>query len=113
MISFSEGEDLTAAITGPGVFGWEVDEVTSIIHQIKASVDIVIVICHCGVEYIPFPPPYVAGAFQRIVDCGAHLVIGHHPHVPQGMQIYKNTPHLLQSGELHLSIKKRIFFTEK
>jgi poly-gamma-glutamate synthesis protein (capsule biosynthesis protein) len=92
VISFSEGEDLTAAITGPGVFGWEVDEVTSIIHQIKASVDIVIVICHCGVEYIPFPPPYVAGAFQRIVDCGAHLVIGHHPHVPQGIQIYKNTP---------------------
>jgi hypothetical protein len=38
VISFSEGEDLTAAITGPGVFGWEVDEVTSIIHQIKASV---------------------------------------------------------------------------
>ena len=92
IISFSEGEDLTAAVNGPGVFGWEVDEVCSIINQIRDSVNLVVVICHCGVEYIPFPPPYVASAFQRIADSGADLVIGHHPHVPQGIQIYHNTP---------------------
>ena len=92
IISFSEGEDLTAATSGPGVFGWEVDEVISTINQIRGSIDLIIVICHCGVEYIPFPPPYVASAFQQIVDSGANLVIGHHPHVPQGIQIYKNTP---------------------
>jgi len=92
IISFSEGEDLTAAINGPGVFGWEVDEVCSIVNRIRGSVDLIMVICHCGVEYIPFPPPYVARAFQRIVDSGVDLVIGHHPHVPQGLQIYHNTP---------------------
>ncbi len=92
IISFSEGEDLTAALNGPGVFGWEVDEVISIIDQIRGSVDHIIVICHCGVEYIPFPPPYVAEAFQQIADSGADLVIGHHPHVPQGIQIFHNTP---------------------
>jgi poly-gamma-glutamate synthesis protein (capsule biosynthesis protein) len=92
IISFSEGEDLTAAENGPGVFGWEIDEVVNIINQIKNTVDLIIVISHCGVEYIPFPPPYVAGAFQRIIDAGANLVIGHHPHVPQGIQIYHNCP---------------------
>ncbi|MBW2676559.1 MAG: CapA family protein [Deltaproteobacteria bacterium] len=92
IISFSEGEDLTSPKTGPGVFGWEIDEVVAIIHRIKASVDIIIVICHCGVEYIPFPPPYVAGTFQQLVDAGAHVVIGHHPHVPQGIQIYNQAP---------------------
>ena len=91
-ISFSEGEDLTAAVNGPGVFGWEVDEVAAIVSQVKKAVDLVVVVCHCGVEYIPFPPPYVARAFQRIVDSGAHLVIGHHPHLPQGIQFYNNTP---------------------
>lgn len=92
VINFSEGEDLTAAGSGPGVFGWEVDHVIAGIEQIRKSVDILIVICHCGVEYIPFPPPYVAEAFQRIAEAGADLVIGHHPHVPQGVQIHKNVP---------------------
>jgi hypothetical protein len=92
LISFSEGEDLTAAATGPGVFGWDVDAVVAKVSEIKATADIIIVIGHCGVEYIPFPPPYVARAFQRIVDAGAHLVVGHHPHVPQGIQIHNRSP---------------------
>jgi len=92
LISFSEGEDLTATTGGPGVFGWEVDEVITRVNEIKSTTDIIIVISHCGVEYIPFPPPYVARAFQRIADAGAHLVIGHHPHVPQGIKIYNNSP---------------------
>jgi hypothetical protein len=92
IISFSEGEDLTASHGGPGVFGWEIEEVIAVINRIRPSVDIIIVICHCGVEYIPFPPPYVANAFQKIADAGADLVIGHHPHVPQGVQIYNKTP---------------------
>ena len=92
LVSFSEGEDLTASFGGPGVFGWEVDEVIDTVNDIKTTTDIIIVICHCGVEYIPFPPPYVVKAFQKIADAGADLVIGHHPHVPQGVQIYKKTP---------------------
>ncbi len=39
-------------------------------------------------EYIPFPPPYVSQALIRIAEAGADLVIGHHPHVPQGVQIH-------------------------
>jgi len=64
IVSFSEGEDLTAAEDGPGVFGWDVDDVIETINTVKATADIVIVACHCGVEYIPSPPPYVAAAFQ-------------------------------------------------
>lgn len=92
LISFSEGEDLSASTNGPGVFGWDVEGVIGTVKEITSTTDIIIVICHCGVEYIPFPPPYVARAFQSIADAGAHLVIGHHPHVPQGVQIYNNTP---------------------
>jgi len=92
LINFSEGEDRMSAAGGPGVFGWEIDEVIGIILELIKRVDLVMVIGHCGVEYIPFPPPYVARAFQQFVDAGANLVVGHHPHVPQGIQIYKNTP---------------------
>jgi hypothetical protein len=40
----------------------------------------------------PFPPPYLAEALQRIAEAGADLVIGHHPHVPQGVQIHRGVP---------------------
>lgn len=91
-VNFSEGEDMTSAGPGPGVFGWEVDRVCEIVENIKGEVNAVIVVCHAGLEYIPFPPPYIAEAFHKVADAGADLVIGHHPHVPQGMEIYKGTP---------------------
>jgi len=93
IISFSEGEDLTGAAPGkPGVFGWEIDRVIDLVKEIRSDAHVVIIICHGGVEYIPFPPPYLAGALQRIAEAGADLVIGHHPHVPQGVQIHKGVP---------------------
>jgi poly-gamma-glutamate synthesis protein (capsule biosynthesis protein) len=92
LINFCEGEDLTAAVDGPGVFGWELARVADCIREVRKNVDLVLVIGHCGVEYIPFPPPYVTAAFQRLADAGADLVIGHHPHVPQGVQIRGRVP---------------------
>jgi hypothetical protein len=92
IINFSEGEDLTSATDGPGVFGWDMEKVVRLTGELRSKVGIVIVICHCGVEYIAFPPPYITEAFRRIADAGADLIIGHHPHVPQGIQIYNGVP---------------------
>jgi hypothetical protein len=92
IVNFSEGEDLTSAVSGPGVFGWEVDTVVDSVRALRPGVDIILVICHGGVEYIPFPPPYMASAFRRIAEAGADLIIGHHPHVPQGVQICNGVP---------------------
>ncbi len=93
IISFSEGEDLTAAgPEKPGVMGWEVERVIDLVKGLRQKVDVIIVICHGGVEYIPFPPPYLADALRRVAESGADLVIGHHPHVPQGMEIHNGVP---------------------
>ncbi len=93
IINFSEGEDLTAAGPGaPGVLGWEIDRVVAHIAAIRQAVHAVIVICHGGVEYIPCPPPYLADALKRIAESGADLIIGHHPHVPQGVEIHQGVP---------------------
>ncbi len=93
IVSFSEGEDLTAAADGkPGVFGWEVEGVVDLVRGLRPAVQIIVVVCHGGVEYIPFPPPYLAAALRRIADAGADLVIGHHPHVPQGVEIRGGVP---------------------
>jgi hypothetical protein len=92
IINFSEGEDLTSAVSGPGVFGWDVDAVVESVRAIRPGVHVILAICHGGVEYIPFPPPYLASAFRRIAEAGADLIVGHHPHVPQGVQILNGVP---------------------
>ncbi len=98
IINFSEGEDLTSAGNGPGVMGWDLPRVEDAIKTLRHEVDFIIVISHCGIEYIPFPPPYVVRAFKRMATAGADIVIGHHPHVPQGIQFYKNTPLIYSLG---------------
>jgi poly-gamma-glutamate synthesis protein (capsule biosynthesis protein) len=86
VVNFSEGEDLTAARHGPGVFGWDIARAADLVRQCKRRGGIVIAIGHCGLEYVPYPPPYVVTAFRALADAGADAVVGHHPHVPQGLE---------------------------
>ena len=98
IVNFSEGEDLTAARGGPGVFGWDIPRVLREVRRLKSLGGIVIAIGHCGLEYVPYPPPYVVAAFRAIADAGADCVIGHHPHVPQGVEWRKGRPILYSLG---------------
>jgi poly-gamma-glutamate synthesis protein (capsule biosynthesis protein) len=90
MVNFSEGEDLTASTGGPGVCGWEIDRLAGLVRKAKRRGDFVVAIGHAGLEYIPFPPPYVVEAFRALSDAGADCVIGHHPHVPQGVEVRRS-----------------------
>lgn len=87
ILNFSEGEDLTASRGGPGVCGWEIDRLLALVRKFKKRGDIVIAVGHAGLEYIPFPPPYVVEAYRALAEAGADCVIGHHAHVPQGLEI--------------------------
>jgi poly-gamma-glutamate synthesis protein (capsule biosynthesis protein) len=97
-VNFSEGEDLTASRGGPGVFGWDIPRVQAIVAERKRRGGVVIAIGHCGLEYVPFPPPYVVAAFRAVVDAGADAVIGHHPHVPQGVEWHAGRPIVYSLG---------------
>ncbi|MGA2362902.1 MAG: CapA family protein [Candidatus Aminicenantales bacterium] len=87
ILNFSEGEDLTASRGGPGVCGWEIDRLLPLARRSKKRGDFVIAVGHAGLEYIPFPPPYVVEAYRALAEAGADCVIGHHPHVPQGLEV--------------------------
>jgi len=78
---------LTASLGGPGVCGWEIERLVSLVGKAKKRGDFVIAVGHAGLEYIPFPPPYVVEAFRALSDAGADCVVGHHPHVPQGIEL--------------------------
>jgi poly-gamma-glutamate capsule biosynthesis protein CapA/YwtB (metallophosphatase superfamily) len=98
LVNFSEGEDLTAANGGPGVSGWDISRIVSTVAQCKRDGGIVIAIGHCGLEYVPYPPAYIVRTFREISDAGADCVIGHHPHVPQGIEWRSGRPILYSLG---------------
>lgn len=54
--------------------------VLSDIARVKSDADCVVVSIHWGRECVPYPPADVRVAAHRMVDEGATLVLGHHPH---------------------------------
>jgi poly-gamma-glutamate synthesis protein (capsule biosynthesis protein) len=53
------------------------------------TADVVVVLAHGGVEDVPFSPVQRRAQLRQFIDAGATLVIGHHPHVPQGWERYQ------------------------
>jgi len=51
--------------------------------------DVVVVVAHGGVEEVPFSPIQRQAQLRQFIDAGAALVIGHHPHVPQGWERHR------------------------
>jgi len=99
LFAISEGEDMRGAgPASPGVRPWEVEQLAEDIRRAKGSCDAVIVSAHCGLEYQPYPSFYVYEAFRRWAEAGADLILGHHPHVPQGMTFFGRTPAYFSLG---------------
>lgn len=65
-------------------------EVLKDIKTNRPLVDIIIVSAHWGTEHILFANPTQQKLARLFVDNGADLVIGHHPHCLQGIEVYKN-----------------------
>ena len=55
----------------------------------EENVDLILVSCHWGVEREYYPEDYQKILGEKCIDWGADLVIGHHPHVLQGIDEYK------------------------
>jgi len=58
----------------------------------SVGADLVIAFVHAGMEYRPVPEPDVVIRFRALVRAGADAVIGHHPHVPQGIEYLDGKP---------------------
>ena len=59
---------------------------------------VILVIFHGGREHTPLPPPYVVHDLRAIAEMGAHAVIAHHPHVPQGIELHHGVPIVYSMG---------------
>ena len=55
----------------------------------EEGVDLILACCHWGTEREYYPEDYQRTLGKKCIDWGADLVIGHHPHVLQGIEEYQ------------------------
>jgi len=65
------------------------DEIVREIRQVRDQVDFIIISMHWGTEYEHIPEEHQVTWAHRLIDAGADLIIGHHPHVLQSFEVYK------------------------
>ncbi|CAN5150684.1 CapA family protein [soil metagenome] len=74
--------------------------VTEQVASLKAKTDAVVFLCHCGTEYAASANTMQQEVAHAAIDAGASLVIGHHPHVPQPVEVYKEGLIIYSLGNL-------------
>jgi hypothetical protein len=78
------------------------------VRKLKAVVDVVVVCTHWGVHFTPrVIPMYCQDIGHAAIDAGADLVLGTHPHILKGIEVYKNGAIFYSTGNFALEIKKR------
>lgn len=68
------------------------------IRALRGQVDWIIVNYHWGVELADYPGDWQIDLARFTIDQGADLVVGHHPQVLQGAEIYKGRPIVYSLG---------------
>lgn len=62
------------------------------VKKYDSQVDWLIVSVHWGNEYLPEPEAWRVKLAHQLVDSGADIIHGHHPHVWQSYEVYKDKP---------------------
>lgn len=62
------------------------------IRELDPLVDFLIIGIHWGVEYEPVARPAITEFAHQMVDNGADMIWGHHPHVVQNSEFYQGAP---------------------
>jgi hypothetical protein len=83
-------KDWVAGVDKPGVAPFDLNLIKEDLDLANKEADFLIVSIHWGDEYTYFPHPDIISDAHRIIDMGANLVVGGHPHVLQGYEEYHN-----------------------
>lgn len=68
------------------------------IEKLKGKVDIILVSLHWGIEESFTIASQQKELAHRLLDSGADVILGHHPHQFQGIEIYKGKPVVYSMG---------------
>lgn len=89
---YTTDEGLVVAMVSAGMtsgaVGTEQYLLSGIAEAKNQGADLIIASCHWGVEGDHYPNDFQRNLGHKLIDAGADLVIGNHPHVLQGMEEY-------------------------
>ena len=72
--------------------------------QACQTADHVIVQVHAGLEMAEIPLPEWRHCYRELIDLGADIVIGHHPHVTQGQEKYGKGQIYFSLGNFYMDV---------
>jgi poly-gamma-glutamate capsule biosynthesis protein CapA/YwtB (metallophosphatase superfamily) len=72
-----------------GAPGADEARVLEAVKAARAQCDFLVVSIHWGIEYAPAPRPEDVEMAHKMLEAGASVVVGHHPHVLQPVETYK------------------------
>lgn len=74
----------------PGLAWIELDQLAADVRAAREQADIVVVYPHWGYDYMPWHAEDQTEIARVAIDAGADLVVGHHPHVTQPVELYRD-----------------------
>lgn len=74
--------------------------------ELNTKVDVIILSVHAGLEDVPIPLEIWRKKYRELCELGVKLIIGHHPHVPQGMEEYKGSKIFYSLGNSYFDFPK-------
>lgn len=98
-IMYFEKNGFTVAVICNGLWGeWQADSIIKLIKKAEENSDYQIVFYHGGKERLHEPEEWKVRASRKLVDNGADLVIGNHPHVLQPREVYNGAEIIYSMG---------------
>jgi Bacterial capsule synthesis protein PGA_cap len=88
-----------ASRSGPGVAPHDFRTMRRALKSAREHADLVVAALHDGLEYSDVPPSDTRARFRFLAESGADIVIGHHPHVLQGLEWIGNVPVAYSLGD--------------
>jgi len=85
-LCYAEDSNYTLGTTGPCGARYTPGNVLADLAENAGRADVLVVSVHADLEFTDTPSPARREAFRRFAAAGAALVLGHHPHVPQGVE---------------------------
>jgi poly-gamma-glutamate synthesis protein (capsule biosynthesis protein) len=74
-----------------GAPGADEAQVLAAVKAARAQCDFLIISIHWGIEYAPAPRPEDVDLAHKMLDAGASVILGAHPHVLQPIETYRTT----------------------
>ncbi len=97
-VGFLAYTDLDFPVGCPSRVPRDLDKHREQIAAAKNKCDLLIVSYHWGQEYWEHPCDRQKQVGHLAIEAGADLILGHHPHVLEGIEIYRNRPILYSMG---------------